>query len=197
MNQIFEVRGIFEQLGPLPQISSRLITYEQVLTIMETVPRAILPVSGDCLEGAQVMDGGWVCVDFTRFPAPPAYKPGGGYERADFCLCWAVYPGQNQPAVMAKQYDGVWGPWQMVSTCYNLNKGKHTINCVMQAVEIFGVLFASWDPDGRLLWKRDPESFPSVLGTAPTIRGGNIGDPMPLTAEQADQIERHIRAVTA
>ena len=81
---------------------------------------------------------------------------------------------------MLKEYIGVWGPWQMVGTRYDLTKGKHPFNCGLEAKEIFGVVIASWDPSGRLLWKRDPESFPEELGTAPTIHGGNIGDPMPL-----------------
>ena len=68
----------------------------------------------------------------------------------------------------------------MVGTRYDLSKGKHPYNCGMPAERIFGVVFASWDADGRLLWQRDPDSFPEQLGTAPTIHGGNLGDPMPV-----------------
>ena len=107
MNQIFEVRGLLEQLGPLPQTSDHLITREQVEAIMEHNPRVILPVSGDCLEGARVMDGGWVCIDFTRRPAPPRYKSKGGDGSSDLCLCYAVFPGQHWPAMMLKEYLGV------------------------------------------------------------------------------------------
>lgn len=193
MNQIFEVRGLLEQLGPLPQTSDHLITREQVEAIMEHNPRAILPVSGDCLEGAQVMDGGWACIDFTRRPAPPRYKSKDGDGGSDLCLCYATYPEQPGPAIMAKEYLGVWGPWQMVGTRYDLSKGTHRMNCCFMAEEILGVLIASWDPSGRLLWKRDPESFPEDLVTAPTIHGSNVGDPIPLTVEQADKIERRIK----
>lgn len=182
MVRIFEFRKLPEQLGPLPQTAGRLITREQVEVIMEHNPQAILPISGDCLEGAQVMDGGWACIDFTRRPAPPRHKSKGGDGSFDLCLCYAVFPGQRRPAMMLKRYDGVWGPWQMLSTCYDLTKGKHPYDCGMEAKEIFGVVVASWDPSGRLLWKRDPESFPTELGTAPAIHGSNIGDPIPLTA---------------
>lgn len=68
----------------------------------------------------------------------------------------------------------------MVGTRYDMSKGKHRMNCSMEAQRIFGVIFASWDADGRLLWQRDPDSFPEQLGTAPSIRGGNLGDPIPI-----------------
>lgn len=77
--------------------------------------------------------------------------------------------------MMLKVYDGVWGPWQMVATCYDLAKGKHPYNCGMHAEEIFGVVIASWDLSGRLLWKRDPESFPEELGTAPPSTAATSG----------------------
>ena len=180
MNQIYEVQGIPEVLEQRPEPRCRLITREELETIMEHNPRAIFPVSGDCLEAAQVFEGGWVCVDFTRRPAPPRYKSKGGDGSFDLCSCYAIFPGQSCPAVMLKEYIGVWGPWQMVGTRYDLTKGKHPFNCGLEAKEIFGVVIASWDPSGRLLWKRAPESFPEELGTVPTIHGGNIGDPMPL-----------------
>jgi len=188
LNQIFEARGIPEFLKNRPQANDKLMTREQLETIMEGNPQAIIPVSGDCLEGAQVMDGGWVCINFTRRPAPPRYKSKGGDGSSDLCCCYATFPGQSRPAVMLKEYDGVWGSWQMVGTRYDLSKGKHPYNCGMEAKEIFGVVIASWDPSGRLLWKRDPESFPGELGTAPTICGGNIGDPIRLTARQVEEV---------
>lgn len=189
----FEVREIPEVLEFLPEVRNRLITREEVETIMEHSPQAILPISGDCLEGAQVMDGGWACIDFTRRPAPPRYKSKGGDGSFDLCLCWAVFPGREHPAVMCKQYDGVWGSWQMVSTHYDLSKGKHRMNCGFPAQEIFGVVTASWSPSGQLLWKRDPESFPKELGIAPTIQGGNIGDPIPLTDRDAERLTMHMK----
>lgn len=185
MNQFFEVTDIPEHLGPRPRISPDLITHEQVLTIKEHNLQAIIPVAGDCLEGAQVMDGGWVCVDFTHFPAPPRRESEGGDGGFDLCLCWTVFPGQARPAVMCKRYGGVWGSWQMVTTCYDLSKGVHPYNCGMRALEIFGVIIASWTPGGRLLWKRDPEGFPAKLGTVPTLHGGNIGNPVSLGTGQA------------
>lgn len=184
MVRIFEFRKLPEQLGTLPPTADHLITLEQVEVIMEHNPQAILPISGDCLEAVQVMNGGWVCIDFTRRPAPPRYKSKGGDGSSDLCLCYATYPGQSGPTIMAKEYLGVWGPWQMVGTRYDLTKGRHPYNCCMQAEEIFGVVLASWDPSGRLLWKRDPEGFPEELGTLPTIHGSNIGDPIPLTGRK-------------
>lgn len=68
----------------------------------------------------------------------------------------------------------------MVGTRYDLTKGKHPYNCGMDAIRIFGVVYASWDADGELLWQRDPDSFPRELGNTPTITGGNVGDPMPV-----------------
>lgn len=182
MNQIYEVQGIPEVLEPRPKPVHGIITRKQVETIMEHNHRAIFSVSGDCLEGAQVFERGWVCVDFTLRPAPPRYKSKGGDGSTDLCMCWAVFYGQKRPSMMLKEYHGVWGPWQMVSTRYDLTKGKHPFNYEFEAKEIFGVVIASWDPSGRLLWKRAPESFPTELGTVPTIHGGNIGDPIPLTA---------------
>lgn len=94
MNQIFEVRGLLEQLGPLPQTSDRLITREQVEAIMEHNLRAILPVSGDCLEGAQVMDGGWVCIDFTRRPGT---KARAGTEVLTYAWAMPYFPASIGP----------------------------------------------------------------------------------------------------
>ena len=163
-----------------PEIAVKLITLEQVEKAIKHSDRAIIPVVGDCMEAAGIMDGGWVAVDFTHFPAPPRYRSRGGDGSEDACLCYAVYPGKSRPAVMCKAYAGVWGSWQMVGTRYDLSKGKHPYNCGMPAERIFGVVFASWDADGRLLWQRDPDSLPEQLGTAPTIHGGNLGDPMPV-----------------
>lgn len=162
---------------------SGLLTPERIKENMRQTDLAALPVRGDCLEGAGVMDGGWVAVDFTHFPAPPRYKSRGGDGSEDICLCYAVFPGTSAPIVMCKVYDGVWGSQQMVGTRYKdiWPNGKFHPNCAMFAKEIFGVVFASWAPDGTLLWERDPSSFPNRLGTAPTIRGDNISGPVLLT----------------
>lgn len=173
--------------GCIPQTITRVhaesdhhTTLEEVEAIMSQTTQAILPVVGDCMEAAGVADGGWVAVDFTHYPAPPRYKNKGGDGSSDLCLCYAVFPGTRTPAVMCKRYTGVWGSWQMVGTCYDLKKGKHSMNCGMRAKKIFGTIFASWDRDGRLLWERDPGTFPDKLGSTPTIHGNNVGDPMPI-----------------
>lgn len=178
-NPIFEVRGIPQTLKLRTATGGQTLTIEQVETIMEHNQRAIIHVSGDCLEAAQVVDGGWVEVDFTRFPAPPRYKSKGGDGSEDICLCYAVYPGQDDPTVMIKAYDGVWGTWQLVGTRYDLAKGSHCMNCGMEAIRIFGVVIASWEADGKILWKREPDSFPERLGTTHTVHGVNCGKPIP------------------
>lgn len=188
MNQVFEVRDIPEVLERRPNPTHSIITRNQVKTIMEHNHKAIFPVSGDCLEGAQVLDGGWVCIDFTRRPAQPRYISKGGDGSFDICLCYAVFPGKTRPAMMLKEYMGIWGSWKMVGTRYDLTKGKHPYNCCMEAKEILGVVIASWDLSGRLLWKRAPESFSEELGTVPTIHGGNIGDPISLTDLKANRL---------
>lgn len=53
-------------------IKPGVVTVETIEAIMDDAgPCAILPVVGDCLEGVDVVGGGWVAVDFTRRPAPP------------------------------------------------------------------------------------------------------------------------------
>lgn len=167
--------------GVVPQNKPvQLLTLNGVEAIMATQAQAVIPVTGDCLEGVGVEDGGWVAVDFTHFPAPPRYKSRGGDGSVDLCLCYAVFPGQRRPMVMCKAYDGVWGPWQMVGTRYKSMwvGDRLRMNCCMKAERIFGVIFASWDRDGELLWERDLSEFPEKLGTAPTIHGENISDPI-------------------
>ena len=163
-----------------PILKALNTTLQEIEKIMAETSRAVLPVVGDCLEGAGVQDGGWVAVDFTRFPAPPRYKSKGGGGSVDLCLCYAVFLGLWRPAVMCKAYDGVWGPWQMVGTRYDLTKGAHPYNCTMRAQEIFGAIFAAWDREAELMWERAPDTFPEKLGTMPTIHGSNVGDPTPI-----------------
>ena len=150
-----------------------LVTLEAVEDAIKEHPQAIFYVEGDCLEGAGVLDGGQVAVDFTRFPAPPRYKSKGGDGSVDLCLCYATFPGYKRPTVMCKAYGGVFGTYQMVGTRYKSMLGVNNLrlNCSMFAERIFGVIFASWDKEGNLLWERDLEEFPRELGTAPTIRG--------------------------
>lgn len=155
------------------QTRAALATLEHVEAIMAEATQAVIPVLGNCLEGVDVVDGGWVVVDFTRRPAPPRYKSKGGDGSSDLCLCYATYPGAPGPAVMFKEYIGVWGPWQMVGTRYkSIREGDGLrLNCSMEAKRIFGVIVASYDREGGLLWERSPEEFPEELGSAPTIHG--------------------------
>lgn len=150
-----------------------LATLEHIEAIMAETTQAVIPVLGNCLEGVDVVDGGWVAVDFTRRPAPPRYKSKDGDGSSDLCLCYATFPGTRRPTVMCKAYDGVWGTYQMVGTRYkNMWDGDRLrLNCSMFAERIFGVIFASWDREGNLLWEKDPNEFPEELGTAPTIGG--------------------------
>lgn len=161
-----------DSITPRP-IKPGVVTVAIIEMIMADGPCALLPVAGDCLEGVDVVDGGWVAVDFTRRPAPPRYRSKGGDGSSDLCLCYATFPGAPGPMVMYKEYQGVWGPWQMVGTRYKSmwEGGKLRLNCGMVAKRIFGVIVASYDQDGRLLWQRNPEEFPKELGAAPTIRG--------------------------
>lgn len=177
--QFFSVTSIPQILRRRPQIRSRIMTVEQIETIMEHNEQAIIPVFGDCLEGVRVMNGGWVAVDFTHFPAPPRYRSKGGDGSSDLCACGVIPPDRRIPVVMLKEYLGVWGRWQMVGTRYDLSNGPHPYNVAWEAKKIFGVVFASWDADGYLLWKREPDSFPEELKTTPTIQVGNAGAPAP------------------
>lgn len=154
-------------------IHSNLATLKSVEAIMEETDRAIVPVVGDCLEGAGVQDGGRVAVAFDRYPAPPRHKSRGGDGSEDLCLCYATFPGTRKPSVMLKAYDGVWGAYQMVGTRYKSmwDGDRFRPNCGMFAEKIFGVIFASWDKDGNLLWERDLNSFPATLGSTPTLHG--------------------------
>ena len=156
---------------------SHLATLESVEAMMAETDRAIVPVVGDCLEGAGVQDGGWVAVAFDRYQAPPRYRNRGGDGSVDLCMCYATFPGTIEPTVMVKAYDGVFGSKQMVATMYKSmwNGGAFRPNCGMFAEKIFGVIFASWDKEGNLLWEREPDSFPATLETMPTIYGNNTG----------------------
>ena len=149
------------------------VSPDKVKEAAQYTERALFPVSGDCLEGVQVMNGGWVAVDFTRRPAPPRYRSEGGDGSIDLCLCLAVWPGQKTPSVMVKAYDGTMGAMHMVSTRYAVPRGseEYRFEVGMQAVEIYGVIFASWDRDGTLLWQRDPSEFPESLPDSSTIYG--------------------------
>lgn len=65
-----------DSITPRP-IKPGVVTVKTIEAIMADGPCAILPVAGDCLEGVDVVDGGWVAVDFTRRPAPPQVQEQG------------------------------------------------------------------------------------------------------------------------
>ena len=158
-----------------PRERGRVATLREIESAMLQGAQAIFPVVGECLEGAGVQDGGWVAVDFTKYPAP-RYKSKDGDDSEDLCLCYAAFPGAPGPRVMCKAYCGVWGHWQMVGTHYkHLWEGmdKLRMNCAMPALRIFGVIFGSWSRAGKLLWERAPESFPDRLDHTPSI-GGDV-----------------------
>ena len=142
---------------------------EAVEEAMRASGHIIIHLLGACLEGAGVQDGGFVAVDFTRRPSPPRYKNRGGDGSQDICLCYARFPGSSAPSVMCKVYEGRWGPWQIVGTRHKTGSQKPNVG--MTAEKIFGVVFAAWDRDGRLLWQRDPDEFPDQLGAQQTICG--------------------------
>ena len=153
-------------ITPRP-IKPKLIMVEIVEAIMDAGPCAILPVAGDCLEGVDVVDGGWVAVDFTRRPAPPRYRSKGGDGSSDLCLCYATFPGAPGPAVMYKEYQGVWGPWQMVGTRYkSMWEGdKLRLNCGMVAKRMP-------DPESMAaVWDNLPELAPPLI--AGVLRQGH------------------------
>ncbi len=141
---------------------------------MSAEGQAIIPVAGDCMEAVGIEDGGYIAVDFTHYPRPPRTEE-GKHVRGDPCLCYASAPGgEHPPAVMCKEYCGVWmGP--MVGTRYdNWKGGDYRMDCAFPATAILGVIFAAWGRDGRLKWRHNPAGFPTEPPGAPTITGANV-----------------------
>ena len=135
--------------------------------------RLIVPVEGDCMEGAGIEDGGSVAVDFTHYPRPDRWED-GVHVQGDPCLCWATPPERSRGVLMCKVYNGVWYG-HMVGTRYRQEEGKPIrMNSGFRADLILGVVYASFGRDGRLLWERDPESFPDTLPARVTMQGGSI-----------------------
>lgn len=135
--------------------------------------QAIFPIVGDCMEAAGIEDGGYIAVDFTHYPRPPRTED-GRHVHGDPCLCYAAPPGTDAPAVMCKEYCGVW-MGQMVGTRYDHWKGgEYRMDCAFTAEAILGVVFASWGRDDLLKWHRDPEAFPTEMPKGCTVRGGNV-----------------------
>lgn len=172
--------GLYElptELPPMERKCDPLTLDSLIKAISKGTTQAIFPVTGDCLEAVGVEDNGWVAVDFTRFPAPPKHISRNEERNSHLCLCLAAFPGYDTPAVMLKEYCGVWGPWQMVGTRYDISKGLHRMNCCFRAEHIFGVVFAAWGRDGALKWEIDPEECPVHLCADSTIHGVNISEP--------------------
>lgn len=42
------------------------------------------------------------------------------------------------------------------------------------AIAILGVVYASWGPDGELIWEHDPDTYPTELPMKTSVKGGNI-----------------------
>lgn len=159
-------------------LQQHIISLAQVMKIAKEQESCIFPVNGDCLAGAGIDNGDFIAVSFRRFPRPPKYMDKDGINRQDQCLCFAKFPGEPMPAVMIKEYHGKWGSYSMVSTRYKQEKGKpYHMNAGFFALAIIGVVFACWDSAGLLKWQCDLNDYPEKLETAPTIHGGNCGDP--------------------
>ena len=126
-------------------------------------------VSGRCMEGMGIYNGDYIAVDSSKFPKP---------NNNDVCLCYAKYPGEERPELMAKEYIGVWGTMQLVGTRY-----IDRMNCGFKPISIIGVIFAVYSPCGALRWEKDISDYPERLGRSSTIRGDNMGEPVePRTA---------------
>ncbi len=156
---------------------SKVITLQDVIQAAVKDGEAIIPIVGNCMEGRNIIDGGWVAVDFTHYPRPGRMED-GKYIPGDPCMCYASFPSRadeprHPPAVMCKQYDGVW-IGHMVGTRYRWSGGKGRMNCGFPAIAILGVVFASWGPDGSLLWETDPETYPTELPSKITVKSGKI-----------------------
>lgn len=153
---------------------------ETIEAAMNPTHMALYEVCGDCMEAAGIVDGGLVLVDFSRRPAPPRYKGKGGDGSFDVCLCYADKRSPDHSITMVKEYIGVWGPWLMVGTRFSQKKHPERMNYVHRARAILGVVIASFDQDEKLIWERNPASFPEKIDLAQTIHGDNIGPPRSL-----------------
>lgn len=147
-----------------------LATLESVVHAA-TYKQAGFRVSGDCLAGAGINGGDIAAVDFTRYPRPPRGK------EYDYCLCYGRMPGMDEDIIMVKQYSGVMGGMQLVSTRYKQEPGHFRMNCGFEPKAILGVVYAVYDSEHKLKWETVPAIYPESLGTEPTISGEGIGDP--------------------
>lgn len=76
-----------------PRERGRVATLREIESAMLQGAQAIFPVVGECLEGAGVQDGGWVAVDFTKYPAPPGTKARTGTNRKTFVSAMLPFRG--------------------------------------------------------------------------------------------------------
>lgn len=158
----------------------KLLTLQEVFQGAARNGRGIIPITGDCMEAVGIMDGGKVAVDFTHCPRPGRMED-GKWVHGDPCICYASAPAgdldapDNPPAILCKEYLGLTMFGQMVGTRYILPHKEHTMNGGFSAIAILGVVYASWGPDGTLMWETDPEMYPTTLPCRNTIKGANIG----------------------
>lgn len=124
-----------------------------------------LPVAGDCLEGAGILDGDSVAVCLTRFPRPPKYYRKDGCDLHDFCLCYRLdRPGP----LLVKRYEGVCFGEHHAGTRYARRLGEIVMDASFP-VKVLGVVFGVYDKKGREKWRLPLDIFPERLGTRETV----------------------------
>ena len=117
-----------------------------VMELSKNEKMAIFSVDGNCMEGANIPDKGYVAINFKRFPRP---------KEKDACLCCNISRTGLKPGLYIKRYCGKFGDYHCVSTCYQSTPEKATINGGFFVQHILGVVFAAWDEQGNLLWEKD------------------------------------------
>ena len=132
-------------ITPRP-IKPKLIMVEIVEAIMDAGPCAILPVAGDCLEGVDVVDGGWVAVDFTRRPAPPRYRSKGGDGSSDLCPRQELESITQETAIYIEGA-GIaqlqWGGLEIAEGCRD--GYLYCKHIKPFAMELYGKYWTAWD----------------------------------------------------
>jgi len=163
-----------------PLNSRRLLRPEEVDECDST--QVFFNIRGTCMEATGIEDGGYVLVDFTKFPKPPRYKSRGGDGSFDCCLCKLKFH-KGEGSVGVKAYSGKWGSWHCVGTKYlpeHNPSGDPRIQSGLFADKIYGAVIASYNKYGQLIWQRDPKEFLDRLSEEPSIFGQNVGDPIAL-----------------
>ena len=143
-------------------------------------PQAFFCVQGTCMEAAGIEDGGYVLIDFTKFPKPPRHKSRGGDGSYDCCLC-KLMACRGEGSVGVKAYSGKWGALHSIGTRYTQEGNPHPpFQEGWFADKIYGAVIASYTKHGQLIWQRDPKEFLERLSEEPSIFGDNVGDPIAL-----------------